>query len=172
MKAALVVIPLAACDWSLHRMQDQPKCSAFAATDLLADRSCNMVAPDGIVGFQDEGEPRPPRTRALVLRGRDRFDRFCAPCHGVLGDGESDVARAMTLRRPPSLVDATVSGFDDSRIVIVITSGYGVMPGYRGALAPRDRWAVLEYVRVLQQRDASLDQLPASQREEAMRWLR
>jgi mono/diheme cytochrome c family protein len=169
MRAALVA--LAACNWSLHRMQEQPKCTTFAATDLLADRSCNIAPPADIVAFRDEGEPRPPRTRALVLRGRDRFDRFCAPCHGMLGDGESDVARAMTLRRPPSLVDAKVAGFDDGRIFTVIASGYGVMPSYSGALVPRDRWAILEYVRVLQQRDIELDQLPANEREEALRWL-
>jgi mono/diheme cytochrome c family protein len=168
---ALALLALAACDWSLHRMQEQPKCTSFAATRLLADGACNMVGPEGIVAFHEEGEPRPQRTRALVERGRDRFERFCAPCHGVLADSDSTVARAMTLRKPPSLVSAEVARLDDDRVFAVITGGYGVMPSYSGALAPADRWAVLEYVRVLQHRDIALDQLTPAQRKEASRWL-
>jgi mono/diheme cytochrome c family protein len=168
MRLALLVV-LAGCDWSLHRMQEQPKCGVDRT---LFGEPCDRELPDGVVAWQPEPPPVPKPSRALVERGRDRFQRVCAPCHGILGDGDSDVARAMTLRRPPPLVDATVSGFDDARILRAITDGYGMMPSYAGLLATSDRYAVLYYLRVLQHRDAPLDELTAEQRQEATQWLR
>jgi len=157
-----LLVFLCACDWSLHRMQEQPKCTTHAALD---GQPCDLLPPVAAVPLgTDRVPPRPQLSRALIDRGHDRFDKMCAPCHGVAGDGDSDVARAMTVRRPPSLVDDVVRGFPDDRIYYVIEHGYGVMPSY-GALAPRDRWAVLAYVRALQAREA-----PVS--EEALRWLR
>lgn len=161
MRCALL-LALAACDWSLHRMQEQPKCTTYAE---LAGSACAQPAPANIVPYgADREPPRPPLSRALIDRGRDRFDKFCAPCHGIAGDSDSDVARAMTLRHPPPLVDAAARSLPDDRIYFVIDHGYGMMPSYGVALAPPDRWAVLTYVRVLQSREQ-----PVS--EEALRWL-
>jgi mono/diheme cytochrome c family protein len=158
-----LLVFLCACDWSLHRMQEQPKCTTHAVLD---GEPCDLVPPPASIPLGADREPaRPPLSRALIDRGRDRYDRMCAPCHGIAGDGDSDVARAMTVRRPPSLVDDVVRAFPDDRIYFVIGHGYGVMPSYGGALAPRDRWAVLAYVRALQAREA-----PVS--EQALQWLR
>jgi hypothetical protein len=165
----LVLVALAGCDWSLHRMQQQPKCGVDRT---LGGEPCDRELPDGVVAWQPEPPPAPKPTRALVVRGRDRYQRFCAPCHGILGDGDSNVARAMTLRRPPPLVDATVTGFDDARILRAMTDGYGMMPSYAGLLPASDRFAVLYYLRVLQHREVPLEELAADQRREALSWLR
>ena len=168
----LVVMALGACDWSLHRMQEQPSCKTDESTPLFANGACNQVPPDGIVAFAPPTGPLPRPTRAVLARGRDRFDRFCAPCHGIAGDGDSQVARAMTMRKPPSLVDAGASRRTDEMILVIIERGYGVMPSYREPLPERDRQAVLYYVRALQQRVVDLASLPAAQQQEAKRWLR
>lgn len=151
MKAIAVILAVAAagCDWSLHRMQRQPRCEIESSAD------CNLAPPDGTVAMAPapSAQPPPALTRALIERGRDRFDRICAPCHGVLADGDSQVARAMTLRRPPPLIGAAAASLSDARILSVIESGYGVMPSYRAIVAPADRYAILHYVRVLQHRD-------------------
>jgi mono/diheme cytochrome c family protein len=171
----LVALGAAACDWSLHRMQQQPRCMLHEPTPLLPGGACDLEPPDGTIPFAAAGapiaQPLPP-SRALILRGRDRFDRFCAPCHGPLGDGDSAIARDMRLRRPPSLVDGAAASLSDDRIVWVMARGYGLMPAYGGALAPRDRWAVLYYVRVLERRELALDALPAAIRAEAPPWLK
>lgn len=175
--AIACVFVVAACDWSLHRMQDQPRCVSHGATALLPGGACDLDPPDGTV---EAGEPAvavaPAPVFASVLAmlewGQDRFGRFCAPCHGDAADGDSVVGRVMALRRPPSLVDATVTGFTDDRIATVIAHGYGAMPGYAGALSPTDRAAILAYLRVLQHREVALDELTRVQRQEAMRWLR
>jgi mono/diheme cytochrome c family protein len=162
MKTLLVALAFAcgACDWSLHRMQERVSCTG----------ACDVQQPDGIVSA-DPPPAMPVVDRALLERGRDRFERICAPCHGVAADGESPVARAMTLRRPPSLVDAAAARLADDRIVTVIATGYGLMPSYRVLLSVPDRIAVLHYIRALQQREVALDELSPAQRTEALRWL-
>ena len=160
---------VAGCDWSLHRMQEPVGCREYAATTLLPGGTCDQPPPEGTVAMTRTTEP-PPITRALVERGRDRFERFCAGCHGLAGDGDSYIARAMTVRRPPSLVDDIASKFPDDRITFVMAKGYGLMPSY--AWVPEeDRFAILQYVRVLQHSVVALDALPATDREEAKRWL-
>ena len=168
MRAALWLLVLAAgCDWSLHRMQEQPRCSQDGD---LAGQPCDMQPPEGIVAI-DPPAARPPITRALVERGHDRFDRFCSPCHGVAGDGESYIAHVMVLRRPANLLDPVVVALPDDMIMTVMTSGYGLMPSYASAIPLRDRYAILSYVRVLQQREVAFDQLSQAQQQEARRWL-
>jgi hypothetical protein len=109
-----------------------------------------------------------PLGRATLDRGHDRFDRFCAPCHGVAGDGVSRVARSMTLRKPPSLVDARARAFPPGRVFQVTTLGYGLMRSYAEDLEVADRWAVVAYLRALQRSaEVPLDSLPPRARGEA-----
>jgi hypothetical protein len=89
-----------------------------------------------------------PITRELLVVGRGRFDIFCAPCHGLVGDGRSIVARQMALRPPPSLhafVDRPPGYIFD-----VATNGFGLMASYAAELDTTERWAVVAYVRALQ----------------------
>ena len=168
MKTAALLLLVASCDWSLHRMQEQPHC---LPDGVLGGEPCNALPPDGIVSI-DPPVAAPPITRALIERGRDRFNRFCAPCHGVAGDGDSYIARAMTLRKPPPLVDAAAASLGDERVLTVMASGDGLMPSYASAIPLRDRYAILSYVRVLQHREVAFDQLTPAQQQEAKRWLR
>ena len=167
MRLALVTL-LLGCDWSLHRMQEPVSCTVHGATTLLPDRSCDLLPPEGTVAMDAPPVAPPPLTRALVERGRDRFERICAACHGVLGDGDSPVAHAMTVRRPPSLVDARIT---DDRVLAVIASGYGLMPAYRAIVAPADRRAIVHYIHVLRSRDVPLRELSPALQAEARRWL-
>ena len=166
MRLALVLL-VAGCDWSLHRMQEQPRCEVDGT---LEGRPCNLAPPEGTISMDEPVTP-PPVTRELLERGRDRFQRFCAPCHGIAGDGDSYIARAMTLRRPPPLVDARAASLPDDRILTVITDGYGVMPSYASAVPARDRYAILDFLRVLQQREVPLATLPPGLQKEARKWL-
>ncbi|HTJ44696.1 MAG TPA: cytochrome c [Kofleriaceae bacterium] len=169
MKHALLLILIASCDWSLHRMQEPVGCTTHG---VFAGAPCDRLPPDGVVAI-DSIDPAPPQvTRALLARGRDRFDAFCAACHGAAADGDSPVARAMTVRRPPTLVDRAAASLPDERILTVIERGYGLMPSYGSIVAPRDRYAILHYLRALQARDVPLEALSPSEREEARRWLR
>ena len=90
-----------------------------------------------------------PVTGDVVEEGRDRYMIYCVVCHDTLGTGRGKVVeRGYT--PPPSyhierLRQAPVGHFFD-----VITNGYGSMPEYRQQVAPRERWAIVAYIRALQ----------------------
>jgi mono/diheme cytochrome c family protein len=86
--------------------------------------------------------------RPLVALGKKRFDITCGTCHGPVGDGDSIVARQMSLRPPPSL--HLYAERPPGYIYEVITKGFGLMASYAGELPVRERWAVVAYVRALQ----------------------
>jgi mono/diheme cytochrome c family protein len=101
-----------------------------------------------------------------MRHGRERFGVYCAACHGTLGDGSGVVVRAGypqaesfhtdRLRRAPA-------GY----LFDVVTHGYKKMPGFARQIAPRDRWAILAYVRALQlSRHAELKALPPELRQQ------
>lgn len=96
-----------------------------------------------------------------VLRGQERFNVFCAPCHDRAGTGKgivalrgftpppslhTDLSRGFKLRgREVPLKDAPVGYYFD-----VITNGFGAMPQYSHQIPAHDRWAIIAYVRALQ----------------------
>ena len=151
-------------DWS--RMISQPKLQPFGATTLYADGVAMRPVPAGTIarerianvqlreGRDDHGQPVTavplPITRALLERGRQRFDILCATCHGIAGDGESVVAYDMQLRRPPSLHEPRIIALTPGAMYRVIVDGYGLMPSYSTMLDLDDRWAVVAYVRTLE----------------------
>lgn len=90
--------------------------------------------------------------RAMIVRGQERFNIYCSPCHGQLGDGKGMIAsRGYQLRRPVGnyhterLRNMPVGHFYD-----VITNGYGTMYSYASRIEPQDRWAIVAYIRALQ----------------------
>ena len=90
-----------------------------------------------------------PITRSVLEMGRERYDIYCSPCHGLLGDGQGIVAQrgfvsVSSLHEERAKNQALGSYFD------VITNGRGAMYPYGARIAPRERWAVIAYVRVLQ----------------------
>ena len=156
-------------DW--ERMIVQPRGKAFRASPYFDDGRLMQPPPEHTVQHARALPPRElvegmagpayvtsiplPVDRAVMERGRDRFDIFCATCHAVDGSGVSEVARKMTLRKPPSLVTEPVLSFPVGRVFYVITHGYGLMPEYRRALNVNDRWAVVAYLRALQRSQTS-----------------
>jgi mono/diheme cytochrome c family protein len=102
--------------------------------------------------------------KQLIERGRDRYNIFCSPCHGQIGNGLGMIVRR-GFKQPPSyhidrLRQAPVGHFYD-----VITNGYGAMLNYAQQIQPRDRWAIISYIRALQySQNANVSELSAEQR--------
>jgi mono/diheme cytochrome c family protein len=102
-----------------------------------------------------------PIDRELLALGERRFRVFCAVCHGAEGTGQSVVAGAMSVRKPPSLHEPRIVAFPPGRLFSVVSEGYGLMPSYSLQLDERSRWAIVAEVRKLQQlRVSSTSQLP------------
>jgi mono/diheme cytochrome c family protein len=157
---------LAGCRQDMH---DQPKFKPLGETGFYADKResrpllANTVARgdlrDGDPEFytgktgkdgKDDVEVFPIAvTQEFIERGHQRFDVFCSPCHGRLGNGMGMIVRR-GFKQPPSyhierLRTAPVGHFYD-----VITNGYGAMYNYAAQVTPRDRWAIVSYIRALQ----------------------
>jgi mono/diheme cytochrome c family protein len=105
-----------------------------------------------------------PITETVLERGRERYDIYCAPCHGRTGEGNGMVVQR-GFPAPPSyhidrLRKAPVGYFFD-----VITRGYGVMYSYAERVQPNDRWAIAAYIRALQRSEnATLAEVPPTER--------
>ncbi|WP_437573079.1 c-type cytochrome [Sorangium sp. So ce887] len=175
----------------LERMIRQHRYAPYQASELFHDGAVMRRPPEGTVPNDrvtgDPGLTRGvtgaaggayvarvpvPVTIELLRYGQGRYEIFCAACHGIAGDGESEVARNMTQRRPPSLVDPRVQAFPPGRVYQVIVEGYGLMRSYEANIPLRERWAIVAYVKALgRSRAAALDALPPPLRERARKEL-
>src|ERR1017187_773562 len=90
-----------------------------------------------------------PITREILDRGQERYNIYCSPCHGVLGDG-----RGMIVDRgfsaPPTYHQDRLRNVALGHFYDVITNGFGRMPDYSMQIPPHERWAIIAYIRALQ----------------------
>ncbi len=91
-----------------------------------------------------------PVDAALLQRGRDRFDIYCAPCHGRLGDGNGITKKLGVMPAVANLHDKRIVELTDGEIFNTITHGKSTMGAYGPLIPTPDRWAVVAYLRALQ----------------------
>jgi mono/diheme cytochrome c family protein len=110
-----------------------------------------------------------PVDEALLKRGRERYGIYCTPCHGQSGQGDGLVVQR-GFRRPPTFHADRLRTQPDGYLYDVITNGFGTMPDYAAQVTPRDRWAIVAYLRALQiSQNATLADVPAERRGELER---
>ncbi|MEZ5361886.1 MAG: cytochrome c [Bryobacterales bacterium] len=90
-----------------------------------------------------------PITRDVLEEGRERYEIYCAPCHGLLGYGDGIVAQR-GFEGVQSLHLERVRNKPVGYYFDVITNGRGAMYPYGSRIEPRQRWAIVAYVQVLQ----------------------
>jgi mono/diheme cytochrome c family protein len=161
-------------------MQDQPRYKPLAGTDFFGDARSARPLPEGTVA-RDHLRIDSARytgkvngedvdyfpfsiTRADVLRGQERFNIYCSPCHSRLGDGEGMIVRRGFRKagnyHTEKLLKAPVGHFFD-----VMSNGFGAMPSYASRVEPDDRWRIAAYIRVLQlSENATIQDVPADER--------
>ena len=91
-----------------------------------------------------------PVTGELLQRGRERFDIYCAPCHGRLGDGNGITKKLGLMPAVANLHDQRIVVMTDGEIFNTITHGKSTMAAYGPLMPAQDRWAVIAYLRALQ----------------------
>lgn len=186
---SLLVLLAAGCrgqassDPPVHLFGDmdwQPKFQAEEENPFFEDRRAMRPLVPGTVpvGSLDESESfrtgkdgetflavAPVKVDEAVLRrGQDRFNIYCAPCHDQSGSGQGMVVKR-GYPPPIDLSSERARGLPDGEIFDVITNGVRNMPSYRKQIPPQDRWAIVTWVRVLQRsQHGSLDDVPADQR--------
>jgi len=161
LSAGLLVglLVLAGCRQDMH---NQPRYKPLAASEFFDDgRSARPVVEGtvargrlridkarytGKVDGMDVSEFPFPITKAEVLRGQERFNIYCAVCHGAAAFGGSVIAENMGPPRPPSLRAGAPAALRPGALFRVITGGIGRMPAYAPQLTVEDRWAVIAYL--------------------------
>jgi mono/diheme cytochrome c family protein len=174
----VLVCVTAGCRQDMH---DQPKYrpyreSSFFADDLSARPVVAGTVPRGhlnddpllYTGKDDGGAVATvfpfPVDSAVMARGQERFNIFCAPCHGRTGLGDGMVVQR-GYRRPPRLDDQRLRDAPVGHFFDVMTNGFGAMPDYAVQVRPRDRWAIAAFIRALQlSSHATVAEVPASER--------
>ena len=173
-----LLIPLTACR---QDMQDQPRYKPLAASDFFSDHRSARPEVDGTVARghlrldearytgkiagEDIDQFPIPIARADIERGQNRFNVYCSPCHGRLGDGNGMVVlrgyRQAATFYESKLLKSPVGHFFD-----VITNGFGAMPSYASRVQPDDRWRVIAYIRALQlSESAKINDIPPDKRQ-------
>jgi mono/diheme cytochrome c family protein len=105
-----------------------------------------------------------PVTGQLLQRGRERFNIYCSPCHGALGDGNGINKKLGVMPAVANLQDKRIVEMADGEIFNTITFGKGLMAAHGPLLPVADRWAVVAYLRALQLSQlGSVDDLPPDQ---------
>ncbi len=104
----------------------------------------------------------PDAKQAVIERGQERFNIYCQPCHGLGGYGDGMIIKR-GFAKPPSYHIERLRTAPDGHLYDVIANGYGSMYSYAARVPPKDRWAIVAYIRALQRsQNASLSDVPAS----------
>ncbi|MEM7481488.1 MAG: cytochrome c [Acidobacteriota bacterium] len=152
-------------------MDDQPRYEAQAASAFFADGATMRPPVPGTVargalgedtvfeeGLDETGQPVAAMPRAALpfaseeatlVRGRERYDIYCVPCHGENGGGRGAFFEQGGVESA-DLHEERIRGLSDGELYGVITNGLGLMSGYRYPIPPEDRWAIVARVRELQ----------------------
>jgi mono/diheme cytochrome c family protein len=151
MKRAIIiglVLLLASCG---ENMNEQKKLPPYRASSLFEGLAMLTPVPGTIArDALPDSAPQPPViTAELVARGKSRFEIYCTPCHGRIGDGQGMVVQR-GFPAPPSFHNDNLRAAPASHFYDVITNGHGVMYSYAARVAPADRWAIVAYIRALQ----------------------
>jgi cytochrome c553 len=162
---AVVLVGSACAVGCRNDMHNQPRYKPMAATDFFGDgRSARPTIDDTVArGQLRVDQPRftgkdngkdidyfPIQiTRDDLDRGRERFNIFCSPCHGRLGDGNGMIV-TRGLRQPPSYHDERLRTAPVGHFFDVMTNGYGAMYSYASRVPVDDRWRIAAYIRALQ----------------------
>jgi mono/diheme cytochrome c family protein len=106
-----------------------------------------------------------PVTAKLLQRGQERFDIYCAPCHGALGNGNGITKKLGLMPAVANLQDKRIVEMTDGEIFNTVTRGKNLMGAYGPIVPVEDRWAIIAYLRALQLSQlGAVDDLPPAQR--------
>lgn len=162
----------------VQKISYQPRYGPLEQSTFFADGRASRHLVEGTVargmaqtdvllyqGMQDgrQAELFPFQVNETVLlRGQERFNIYCSPCHSASGGGNGMVVQR-GYPAPPSLHEDRLRMAPVGYLFNVITNGRGVMPSYNNQIPVEDRWAIIAYVRALQfSQHAPVDELPAS----------
>jgi mono/diheme cytochrome c family protein len=176
--SVLLALLLSGCRQDMH---DQPRYKPLAGTDFFADHRSARPEIEGTVARghlkidearytgkingEDIDQFPIPIAKADIERGQSRFNVYCTPCHGHVGDGNGMVV-LRGYRQAASFYDDKNVKAPNGHYFDVITNGFGAMPSYASRIQTDDRWRLIAFIRALQlSESAKISDVPAEQRQ-------
>lgn len=175
---AVIALVLSSCRQDMY---NQPKAKTYSQSDFFADGASARPLPDHTVEYHGDHAneayytglsdgvlvaqlPAPlTLTPELLQRGRERYNIYCAVCHGLGGVGNGEVVQR-GYPAPPSYHSERLRNAPLGHFYDVITKGYGAMYSYAARVEPNDRWAIAAYIRALQlSQRASASDVPTAE---------
>lgn len=163
-------------------MDQQPRYDPQSASSFFVDGSAMRQPVEGTVargnlredrsyyeGFAGEDTTRLSKSPVDVThdglkRGQERYGIYCAVCHGDVGDGKGIVIDKGFVP-PPSFHSDKIRNYLDGQLFDFISNGVRNMPSYKAQIPVKDRWLIVNYLRVLQRsQNASLEDVPESEK--------
>ena len=151
-------------DW----MMEQDKLIPQKSSELFEDgygmrKPVQGSVARGFIPYPFMGEDNPTEvlmnpfipTKENIELGKKKYLTFCSPCHGDFGDGDSRLKGQFP--NPPTLHSSRGRDFSDGMIYHIITNGQNIMPSYASQITRDERWAIVNYIRVLQRAKNSTD---------------
>lgn len=173
-KACLLLVCLSSCRQDMH---DQPSYRPLEESSFFDNGQSSRQPVEGTVarghlradqhfytgretGGEEFSDRLPlPLTPELLKRGQQQYDIFCTPCHDRAGQGQGIIVRR-GFPPPPSFHSQRSRDLPAGYLFDVISNGFRRMYSYGSRIQPRDRWAIIAYMRALQlSRRVRLDQL-------------
>ena len=168
-----------ACRQDMH---DAPRYEAYEANPFFADQRASRTPPAGTVArgwLREDDALYTGKVNGQTVdyfpfaiahdelqRGQERFNIYCSPCHGRLGDGNGMVVQR-GLRQAASYHNDRLRQEKPGYFFDVITNGFGAMQGYAEQIPVHDRWLIVAYLRALQfSQNAQVNDVPAERRGE------
>jgi mono/diheme cytochrome c family protein len=163
-------------------MHDQPKYKPFRASTFFGDeRSARPLVEDTVArghlkddsllytgkeGGQFANVFPFPIDEQALRRGRERYEIYCAPCHGLVGKGDGMVVQRGFRNRPVSFHIERLQQAPAGYYFDAMTNGFGAMQDYAAQIPVADRWKIVAYVRALQlSQNATLEMVPDQERK-------
>lgn len=159
----LLILLLSACE---NNMRNQPRYKPLARSEFFTDGMASRPIPPNTIpqsleiqegpfytGRSEDGQllTQIPIsiTMQVLERGQERYNIFCSPCHGFVGDGQGMIVQR-GFAAPPSFNTDRLRQTPAGHYFDVITNGFGQMYAYAYRIEPADRWAIVAYIRALQ----------------------
>jgi len=146
-------------------MRNQPRYEPYEATNFFPDgRSERPLIDDTVArgdarlddllysGMVDGSYAKEfpfPLTRKDLVRGQERYDIYCSPCHGLTGEGDGIVVQR-GFKQPPTFNQDRLRDAAPGYFYYAIDHGFGSMPSYANRIPVHDRWLIVAYIEALQ----------------------
>lgn len=163
-------------DWMMDQeRQDVQESSVFFDDGYGMRVPVEGTIARGFLPYELKGEENPTEflsnpllpTKDVIELGEQKYLTYCSPCHGNYGEGDSRLRGQFP--NPPTLHSNRAREFSDGKIYHVITVGQNVMPSYSSQVSRSERWAIVNYIRVLQRsRNATQSDIDFAKEQEML----